>query len=672
MVQTQAFMTRRCRCRRSVRIMAKRSALALAILTVCAMSAVAVDGIAVTTHREPGRTSDWHGFRVNAFGTIVRHDLVNSKVVRCTTLYAHDSARCVVIDQSGSRIAFVKRDGGIHVMNIDGTGLTALPSGNIRHTSWLDWPSGDWVYYTEESLSELCAASWYDWDPCTGANRLRRVNVVTGDDELAAQIGGRAWQLGMQADAAPDSGRLVISGASLDSMTISVRTYDLREPLAQVLAYGGCGASMSPSGNYVTVNTATHRDIKIMSWEGDHEKVFHMNAWAKPEEYDGREQYGYWTSHRWSCNSDKWVFLVQGRDFWGSTYGDAYLYNWQDEEQIRVTWNNPNGGDGADDPEDFWVDRRPRFSIRTSLLHFATQTELRLPLTNGGELGTIPPAEATPLDGSWLAVTVEGTGNEQVLVNTVQRTGLATGDYYDTVLVDALSGDVPPVRYAVRLSVGPYVPASVTVLPASPWVTPGTALSFTARVHDQFGNPLNTPVQWSLPEDGGVVDSSGHFTAHADASGQFPLLAVCRDDTTVAGTTHVTVADVPQKDLLLWLRADTGVVCSAGTVMAWHDLSPEQNTATLSTDGAAALVANGAPNGLPVLRFSGDGHLSIDPMAMDSFTILAACEPSGPRQPHHFLLGGNRQGVSSGGLTPGYSEYGVWYGHPDLWPGKWV
>ena len=69
--------------------------------------------------------------------------------------------------------------------------------------------------------------------------------------------------------------------------------------------------------------------------------------------------------------------------------------------------------------------------------------------------------------------------------------------------------------------------------------------------------------------------------------------------------------------LQLWLKADAGVTAGAGgQVTAWQDQSGNGNNASQTTADQSPLLANGAVNGKPVLRFDGvDDFLQVEDSA---------------------------------------------------------
>jgi hypothetical protein len=78
-----------------------------------------------------------------------------------------------------------------------------------------------------------------------------------------------------------------------------------------------------------------------------------------------------------------------------------------------------------------------------------------------------------------------------------------------------------------------------------------------------------------------------------------------------SATTAAIGTDIPLTNLALWLKADTGVVpetTNTPTVSTWFDQSGSHNDASQITPSAQPSWVTNALNGLPVVRFSGNGQ----------------------------------------------------------------
>ena len=303
-------------------------------------SAAGPDGIAVSTHRKGGGD---HGFGVapSIFADLVRHDIKEGRVAKSTVIYA-GRARGARIGFAGDKVVFLKLDGRICVINVDGSGLRELSNTKNHNASAVDWPAGDWVYYSEEGSSPDGAWNEREKDDTPDKRTIRRVNVVSGEDELVGVVPQRIWQLSTTANATTTSGKFTVTGALLDFSNLG------RKLNNRGLA---CGTAVSMNGLYVTEMADSHADIKVWDWDlRTLLKQFHVNEWAaKPS--DGRE---FFYRPRWAVNSDKWIVMTQGNDFGCTTQTNMVLYNWHDGQQIQVT-NNLLTGSECDEGEDFWL-----------------------------------------------------------------------------------------------------------------------------------------------------------------------------------------------------------------------------------------------------------------------------------------------------------------------------
>ncbi len=316
---------------------------AVSLLALCGLaeaSSLAPDGIAISTHRAGGGD---HGFGVapEIFGDIVRHDIQAGRVAKSTVIYA-GRARGACINFAGDKVAFLKLDGRVCVMNMDGSSLRELANTKNRNASAIEWPGGDWVYYSEQGRSPDGFFNAREKDDTQDKRTIRRVNVLTGEDELAGVAAQGIWQLSLAATTTKTAGRFTVTGALLDfsdpGRKLNNRTLD-------------CGTAVSMNGLYVTEMAHSHADLRIWDWSlGTMLRQFHVNEWA-PTPGDGRV---YLYRPRWAVNSDRWIVMTQGMDFGCTKQSNMVLYNWRDGRQIQVT-SNPLTGEACDEGEDFWL-----------------------------------------------------------------------------------------------------------------------------------------------------------------------------------------------------------------------------------------------------------------------------------------------------------------------------
>jgi len=314
------------------------AALCVVALVCLADGARGVDGIAISTHRIGG--GDGLGVNRSVYGNLIRHDVTNSRVVKSTVLYK-GKARGACISYAGDKVALLKLDGHVCVINMDGTGFKELTNTKNHFSSAMDWPIGDWVYYVEKG------APSYKVDPVE-KKTIRRVNIVTGVDELVGRTQYPVWQLSLTAHATKESGRFMVTSKQLD--------FSNPQPWTSP-GHLNCGSMVSAGGRYVSEMAHTHADLHIRRWDPEKSssprnllRVFHVNEW-NPSPNDGRK---YFYRPRWAVNSEKWIVMTHGNNFSCASQTNMVVYNWLDGEQIQVT-SNPARGPGNDEGEDFWV-----------------------------------------------------------------------------------------------------------------------------------------------------------------------------------------------------------------------------------------------------------------------------------------------------------------------------
>ena len=72
-----------------------------------------------------------------------------------------------------------------------------------------------------------------------------------------------------------------------------------------------------------------------------------------------------------------------------------------------------------------------------------------------------------------------------------------------------------------------------------------------------------------------------------------------------SGFSKIVRSEIPGEGLLLWLKADTGIVLNDTTVSRWIDQSGNGNDAIESTKSRQPVLVDNVINGKPVIRFDG-------------------------------------------------------------------
>jgi hypothetical protein len=143
----------------------------------------------------------------------------------------------------------------------------------------------------------------------------------------------------------------------------------------------------------------------------------------------------------------------------------------------------------------------------------------------------------------------------------------------------------------------PPVLTKITVSPSSASVRTGGTQQFTATGLDQFGNPMNPQptFTWSV-SGGGIINSSGLFTAGSTAGGPFTVTAASGS---VSGTASVTVTAAPVLTSITVLPGSASVqtggtkqFTATGYDQFGGAMSP-QPTFTWSVGGGGTISASG-------------------------------------------------------------------------------
>jgi hypothetical protein len=188
---------------------------------------------------------------------------------------------------------------------------------------------------------------------------------------------------------------------------------------------------------------------------------------------------------------------------------------------VRITTN--------DEPDYFpngWIDPGtsqddPRIGLNPAVLNFSAVTgggnpsDLGVSISNtgGGTLDNIEFVE----NASWLSVERNGSGDSQMLTNSVNISGLNADSYQTTVSV--FGGNATnSATYTVNLVVSddPLVLASIQVVPDNATVPLSGTLQLTAQPRDHLGNAIAAPITWSISGGGSVdpTESDSAVTLH--------------------------------------------------------------------------------------------------------------------------------------------------------------
>ncbi|MCK5801174.1 MAG: proprotein convertase P-domain-containing protein [Lentisphaeria bacterium] len=308
-------------------------------LAFMALPAAAVDGISVTVHWT-GEDAMFYG----GFGEIYRHQIQDNVVVE--RIKIHDGpARMVVLNPSGTRVAFLKESGTISVMSIDGG--TELDIATAHPESALDWPHDDWIYFN--------LGGWPQYET---SRYLYRVNIISGEEELVTIWDCGIWRFGVSADLT----RAVARATSGCPSAGTIVAYDLLtndgilDP-ARATDSPSCGSALGPQGAYFIDGKPDHSGVDIRRW--DTLEIVDTIIHSEAEAWGGMASGANHNRNGWATNAQEWFLLHLGWEaHHGSTCRGAnqVMYNWVDQERIVVT-DNLEGSYAFDSAGDFWVGR---------------------------------------------------------------------------------------------------------------------------------------------------------------------------------------------------------------------------------------------------------------------------------------------------------------------------
>jgi hypothetical protein len=324
------------------------------------------------------------------FGKLMRYDIANGVTTKTTVIF-DGLAHYAAINPDGRRLAFfaqVSRNGYLYpssivVMNPAGGSLDTIVTGLVDSysRSFCDWPDGDWIYYglgnpsSDGSFNAVYSSG--------GILEFWKVNVKTKQTvKVCSFLNGSGAQPIWQAGVSNDGLKAIVRPRQpLDGGFFGFKFSDYPSGVVS-LAYGnsiqksayGCGASISPSGNYTMFLTGTdHQEIQFQKWDNTvltKIRSYDINSYRTPGTpylVDTlSSDAGGMDNNRWSCNDDKWVCLCVG---WAGRGGDGgsnqVLLNWMDHEIVRTSndtecspdyaYTDPSKGRYQNETGDFWV-----------------------------------------------------------------------------------------------------------------------------------------------------------------------------------------------------------------------------------------------------------------------------------------------------------------------------
>lgn len=424
------------------------------------------------------------------FGGIERYDINNNVVSQFGSIYNGSDARCANISPDGNRVAFIRRDSKICIINMDGTGSVNVFADIDQNDGWLDWPVPDWIYVS----------------PGFARLGLHRVNVHTGVwEDLGDLRVEKTWTISI----AKDLTRACISDNNSGWKSHIVTLVDNK--VSTVQEVGACGGSISPDGKLFTLNIGDHATCQVREFD-KYGSVY--RSWTTSSCPDAGPN---WNRHRWSANSNDWVVFTQGAPYQMESYHNVVLYYVPDGGSTCVQVTDNSAGH-YNEGDDLWIQTStvPVIGFSPSNLSFEVEIGSAAPqpkttLVSNFGADVLPSLSASSSQG-WCAVSISGSENSYTVTNEIIPDGLPGGIHTATVTVDG--NGVEPAAYTVQLTVvSPPVLTEIAV--DNTFVSPGGSTQCEAFGYDQYG-VLMTPqpsFSWSVVSGGGTISATGMYTA---------------------------------------------------------------------------------------------------------------------------------------------------------------
>jgi hypothetical protein len=376
-----------------------RSLIVLTAILVCFFQGFAgqstVSGFAVAARNVGGGPE--------GMGRIIKYNIRNGLTTDTATIFKN-SARYATINPNGQRMAFVAAahksyfDGdwtygyripaGIVTMSTSGGAVDTVVQGVAdAYRTFLDWPTGDWLFYGVGSTSTNSAYDSMGLN--SGVKEIWKVNVTTkAKVKICSFTTVNSAPVNLYQFAVSNDGTKCavrpISSAVNTNVTEGMLAFQFADYPGGVVnlvrgssidySWYGCGVSMSPSGQKVMhINNGQHTQIVIGDFSphtygndptggttGTSVWVRDMSAWRAPGSplFVDTIAGGGTDCNRWSSNSDKWFCVCVG---WRGRNADGgcnqVLVNYVDHEVVRTSMDtmNTSGVAGCNETGDFWL-----------------------------------------------------------------------------------------------------------------------------------------------------------------------------------------------------------------------------------------------------------------------------------------------------------------------------
>ncbi len=222
-----------------------------------------------------------------------------TRIPRCPDAAGHFAGR--------DPVAVLRKDGTICIVSISGSECVPIESALSHHQSFLDWPAGNWIYYTQGGFGQP-----------SGSRILRRVDVATGLNELVTSF--------VKDDGVLDAGTWRVQVDRKLENAI-VRSNDLApEPWGRITMYlmlvandgvlrldrstdrSSCSSGIEPSGERIIDRPDDHQGIEIRRF--DDLSLLQTIRWVDVVKGDSYQVDGVVHNlNTWSVSSPDWVSI---------------------------------------------------------------------------------------------------------------------------------------------------------------------------------------------------------------------------------------------------------------------------------------------------------------------------------------------------------------------------
>lgn len=362
-----------------------------------------------------------HGSRVKGTIHLAKLDS-DGNIISDDEVYP-DQALDPKFSPDGNSIVFAKdQPRAIWVMDLDGSNLSSLASCANDNYPLGSWRHQDRIYFNG-GANLLCYHFGTDSTTVEATNNQQTFRELDISTNLRGVHGGMP----------------------------PIWTFDLNAG-TDAYAFDRCGGSISPDGSLVTNCHADHQGFDLRAW-GDWSITSSIST---PTQYEA-------LNPQYSGNSNDHIVINIKNS---SDEYQTWLHEISSNSWVQITDDQVANGAG-----DFFLGQPeqpdPQLTLSTGTLSFssvvdgANPADKTVSVSNPGN-GTLDTANSETHYHSgtgWLDITISGTGNHQLLTNSVDISGLQAGNYHATVDVECANAPNSPQSYEVSLALAPWSPA---------------------------------------------------------------------------------------------------------------------------------------------------------------------------------------------------------------------